>query len=88
MTVLLMKLMTMRLMAVEATMMIMMMTGCIISTTQDMGSLVQTPAQRTHSALLLVSSGARMLRVKKSLFFRLASPQALEHTRTLVSKHP
>ncbi|XP_076437211.1 cyclic nucleotide-binding domain-containing protein 2-like [Babylonia areolata] len=54
----------------------------------DIGSLLKKPAPRTHSALLLVSCGARLLRLKKSLFHRLASPQALEHAKTVISRHP
>ncbi|KAL8624117.1 hypothetical protein ACOMHN_036120 [Nucella lapillus] len=54
----------------------------------DVSSLIKPPVPRVHSGLLLVSCGARMLRVKKSLFLKLASSQAIEHTRAVVSKHP
>ncbi|XP_059159956.1 uncharacterized protein LOC131943741, partial [Physella acuta] len=38
------------------------------------------------STLMLVSGGAKVLRVKKAAFFAQASPQALDNTRTLSSK--
>ncbi|PVD29449.1 hypothetical protein C0Q70_08700 [Pomacea canaliculata] len=52
----------------------------------DMGSLIKAPLKKKTSKLLLVSSGARMFRVKKATFFRLASTEAIEHTRTLLSQ--
>nr|KAG5714351.1 hypothetical protein BaRGS_018568 [Batillaria attramentaria] len=54
----------------------------------DMSSLIKAPVRKSNSTLLLVSSGARMLRLKKKSFHNLASPQAVEHTRTLISKEP
>jgi hypothetical protein len=51
-----------------------------------MSSLIKPPTRKANNALLLVSSGARMLRVKKQVFHKLALPQAIEHTKTLVSK--
>ena len=60
----------------------------LVTVLQDMPSLIKAPPPGSTSTLLLVSSGARMLRVKKAVFRRLASPQAMEHTRTMVSKQP
>ncbi|KAH9499293.1 hypothetical protein Btru_003637 [Bulinus truncatus] len=52
----------------------------------DLPSLLENPESESASTLMLVSSGAKLLRIKKAAFFDQASQSALDNTRTLASK--
>ncbi|XP_012939886.1 cyclic nucleotide-binding domain-containing protein 2 [Aplysia californica] len=54
----------------------------------DLPSVFQeeSDVESAASALMLVSGGAKIFKMKKAAFFDQASQQALDHTRTLASK--
>nr|KAI8768552.1 cyclic nucleotide-binding domain-containing protein 2 [Biomphalaria glabrata] len=52
----------------------------------DLPCLLENPESESASTLMLVSSGAKILRIKKAAFFDQATQAALDNTRTLASK--